>query len=130
MIRNIAVASMLVLALAACANNTAGVSINAQGQVSVESKSLGKEVSLSEVRAKQIGQVLRASVLVTNLKSTDIELQYKFYWYDAEGFAVEDDASPWIPLQLYGKARQQVMGVAPNPSAVNFNLTVRPVYSE
>ncbi|MCF1456465.1 MAG: YcfL family protein [Shewanella sp.] len=119
----------MVLWLGACAHNTAGVTINAQGQVSTEGSALTKEIILSDARGMQTDGFLRASALVTNQTTSDLDVQYKFTWYDVQGFVVEDSASPWIPLQLYGKARQQVQGVAPNASVASFSLTVRPIYS-
>ncbi|MGI2261269.1 YcfL family protein [Shewanella sp. GXUN23E] len=116
--------------LGACAHNTAGVTINAQGQVSTDGSALTRDISLSDARSMMTGGFLRASALITNQTTSDLDVQYKFTWYDVQGLVVEDSASPWIPLQLYGKARQQVQGVAPNATVAGFTLTVRPIYSQ
>ena len=130
MIRSLLIASLFALLVAGCAHNTAGVTIDSRGQVTVDGSKLENKLELSDARGTVIGGFLRASALITNMKTTNLEVQYKFVWYDAEGFVVEDDASPWIPLQLYGEARRQVQAVAPNKSVSSFTLTVRPVYSQ
>ncbi|MCL1039705.1 YcfL family protein [Shewanella submarina] len=130
MTRSLLIVSLVVLLLGGCAHNTAGVTIDSRGQVTVDGSALENKLTLSDARGKVIGRFLRASALITNDKTSNLNVQYKFTWYDAEGFVVEDDASAWIPLQLYGEARQQVQGVAPNETVTGFALTVRPVYSE
>ncbi|MCL1144298.1 YcfL family protein [Shewanella gaetbuli] len=115
--------------LGGCANHTAGIAVNSQGEVRVDNNTFAREVSVSNVNARQSADLLQGAAQINSLVATDLRLQYKFTWYDAAGFTIEDEASSWKALKLHGKQQIQVSGVAPNANASRFEVYVRKAFS-
>ena len=120
---------IMCLFLSACANHTAGVSVNSQGEVRVDNNSFAREVAVSNVISKPAGDLIQASAQLTSLVATDLRIQYKFTWFDASGFTLEDEATSWKAVKLHGKQQLQVAAVAPNATAVRFEVYVRKAFS-
>ncbi|EDP99214.1 YcfL family protein [Shewanella benthica] len=124
---------VLVLASAliftACAQHTAGVMASSTGEVRIDNSSFARDVAVEQLKARQQGDLLQGSGVIMSKVSTDLRLQYKFTWYDINGFTLEDEASSWKSLKLHGMQRMQVMAVAPNANAVRYELYVRKAFS-
>ena len=117
------------LILTACAQHTAGVMGSSTGEVRVDNSSFAREVGVEQLKARQQGDLLQGSGVIMSKVSTDLRLQYKFTWYDINGFTLEDESSPWKSLKLHGMQRMQVMAVGPNANAVRYELYVRKAFS-
>ncbi|WP_025819707.1 YcfL family protein [Shewanella marina] len=123
-------AMLAVVALSACAPHSGGISVTSAGDVRVDNKSLARDVAVEQVQTRSVGGFLQGSALLINKDSTQINLQYKFTWYDVNGYVIDEDSSPWVAATLFGKERKQVMAVAPNAMANRFDVYVREVFSE
>ncbi|WP_394133080.1 YcfL family protein [Shewanella maritima] len=119
----------LALVVTGCANHTAGISASSTGDIRVDNRKFESEVSVSDVRQRMSGDLLQGSAVIASRVATDLRLQYKFTWYDAEGFTLEDEASSWKSLKLHGMQQMQVAAVAPNPQASRFEVYVRKAFS-
>ena len=117
------------LLLAACANHTSGISANSQGEIRVDNNSFSREVSVSNITSRQSADLMQAAAKINSLVATDLRLQYKFTWFDASGFTIEDEATSWKSLKLHGKQQIQVNAVAPNATASRFEVYVRKAFS-
>ena len=117
------------LTLGGCASDTAGISVSSQGETRIDSHSFAQDIALESVDARRVGDLIQGSALIVSKSSSDMRVQYKFTWYDASGFTIEDEASSWKSVKLYGKQQLQVSGVAPNAQAVKFDVYVRETYS-
>ncbi|MCU7993590.1 YcfL family protein [Shewanella glacialipiscicola] len=117
------------LTLSACASHTAGISVSSQGETRVDNSSFARNIAVENVDARRIADVIQASALVVSKSSTDMRVQYKFTWYDASGFTIEDEATSWKSVKLHGKQQLQVTAVAPNSQAVRFDVYVRETFS-
>ncbi len=113
----------------ACAPHTAGIMGSSTGEVRVDNKTFASEVSVDQIQARLQGDLLQGSGIIQSKVATDLRLQYKFTWYDVSGFTLEDEASAWKSLKLHGKQRMQVTALAPNASAVRYELYVRRAFS-
>ena len=121
--------SVLALLLSACAPHTAGVMASSTGDVRVDNRSFGSEVSVEQLKSRLEGGFLQGSGLIISKVPTDIRLQYKFTWYDINGYTIDNEGVAWEPLKLFGKQQVQVSGVAPNTTAVRYDLYVRKAFS-
>lgn len=116
------------LTLSAC-TNTAGISVNSLGETRVDSKSFARDISVEGVEARRVGDLIQGSALIVSKSSSDMRVQYKFTWYDASGFTIEDEATSWKSVKLHGKQQLQVSAVAPNAQVVKFDVYVRETHS-
>ena len=116
------------LTLGAC-TNTAGISVNSRGETRVDSKSFARDISVEGVEARRVGDLIQGSALIVSKSSSDMRVQYKFTWYDASGFTIEDEATSWKSVKLHGKQQLQVSAVAPNAQVVKFDVYVRETHS-
>ena len=117
------------LALGGCASDTAGISVSSLGESRIDSNSFAQDIALESVDARRVGDLIQGSALIVSKSASDMRVQYKFTWYDASGFTIEDEASSWKSVKLHGKQQLQVSAVAPNAQAVKFDVYVRETYS-
>lgn len=123
-----ALALAAALLLTGCANQTAGISIDSSNQNVVLGNSvLGQTLEFGNARTSTVNDRLLAQVSVTNQSSEEQNLQYRFNWYDAQGLEVDSGKSPWRHITVYGKETVTLQGVALNPDAENFRISLRTV---
>ncbi|MGL5047682.1 MAG: YcfL family protein [Shewanella sp.] len=117
------------LTLGACASYTAGISVSSLGEIRVDNSSFARDIAVQSVDARRVGDLVQGSALIVNKSSTDMRVQYKFTWYDASGFTIEDEATSWKSVKLHGEQQWQVGAVAPNAQVVKFDVYVRETFS-
>lgn len=117
------------LTLGGCASDTAGISVSSLGETRIDSNSFAQDIALDSVDARRVGDLIQGSALIVSKSSSDMRVQYKFTWYDASGFTIEDEANSWKSVKLHGKQQLQVSAVAPNAQAVKFDVYVRETFS-
>lgn len=127
--KKILLAFVSALVITACAQHTAGVMASSTGENRIDNSSFAREVGLEQLKARQQGDVLQGAGVVMSKVSTDLRLQYKFTWYDINGYTLEDESSPWKSLKLHGMQRMQVTAVAPNANAVRYEIYIRKAFS-
>ncbi|MBV7297073.1 YcfL family protein [Enterovibrio paralichthyis] len=115
-----------VLLLSGCANQSAGISIDSSNQnVVLGSSVLGKKLEFGNAKTSTVNDRLLAQVDVTNKSGETQNLQYRFNWYDAQGLEVDSGKSPWRQFIVYGGETVTLQGVALNPDAKNFRISLR-----
>ncbi len=126
---------VMILGLAACAKNTTGIGIEhyetgqgVQSQLKLDNSKLAGRLVLSEIKTRSVNGLIQAQASLKSTYSQDQTLQYKFYWYDKDGFEVERDKSPWRSLKLHGSQQVSLQGGAPNSEATGFKVYVREVF--
>lgn len=117
------------LTLGACASHTAGISVSSLGETRVDNSSFARDIGVESVDARRVGDLVQGSALIVSKSSTDMRVQYKFTWYDASGYTIEDEATSWKSVKLHGKQQLQVSAVAPNAQVVKFDVYVRETFS-
>ncbi|MEW6443309.1 MAG: YcfL family protein [bacterium] len=125
----------LVLASACASSTTSNVGVGQivqtdQGEVLqkeyvVKDKSFGKEIQVTDIRARFRGEFLEGQAILANQKKSTVAFEYKFEWFDAEGFPMESLVTLWKPDLLYGKETKTVLAVCPLPHAKGFKVLVR-----
>ena len=124
----------MILSLASCVTRTSGVSGSAavvqgpegymqESRVVINNADIPGWLKIEDIKTFFVGDLLKAVVTVVSKKHYSLNLQYKFYWYNAQG--VEIGSGSWQPLVLYGKETQQIQAVASNSSAKEFKIEIR-----
>ncbi|WP_283130585.1 YcfL family protein [Enterovibrio norvegicus] len=116
------------MVLSGCAQNTSGISIDSSNQnVVLGNEVLGKSLEFGNAKTSEVNERLFAQVMVTNKSSESQNLQYRFNWYDEQGLEVDSGKSPWRQFIVYGNDTVTLQGVALNPNAKNFRVSLRNV---
>ncbi|MBI1920272.1 MAG: DUF1425 domain-containing protein [Geobacter sp.] len=93
-------------------------------RVVINNGSLARDIEVADVTSSQVGDLMRAQVMLRSRDSGTLQFQYKFDWYDIQGVEVVDNA-PWQPVILYGKEAKTIHGLGPNPRAREFKLKLK-----
>ena len=119
------------LAITGCATSGIEAKGNPMGdpkyakQLVIHNESLAGNITITDINSRVTGGLLETNVVLTNLTSTDKNIQYQFSWYDADNFEVEQGSRSWTPVTLHGHAETSMKAVAPNPSVKSFKINVR-----
>lgn len=96
-----------------------------QAQLQVNNELLASRVRIAEINHTYAGNLLRVDVALENLWRFELDFEYKFKWYDSNGFEINTDGKPWKKIVLRGREVEHVQSVAPNPSATQFKIYVQ-----
>ena len=115
--------------LVACASSevtTVSPDNKGQYQAILDSKypRLLTDITAQAVRQRVSAGLLMASVDIKNEDLSRKDLQYKFLWFDRDGFEVQPDGRPWTPLALSGEETKAVQAVAPQSNVVTFKIQI------
>lgn len=91
----------------------------------IHNESLAGDIMITDMHSRVTGGLLEVNVVLTNQTSTDKHIQYRFSWYDADNFEVEQGSRSWTPVTLNGNASTSMKAVAPNPSVTIYKVNVR-----
>ncbi|MFC5078111.1 hypothetical protein VTH8203_00898 [Vibrio thalassae] len=117
----------VLLALFGCASNkTSGIKIEGQTQaVLYGDAQMGKKFSIDDISTIDTNGHARAVVRLSNTTSTDQIIQYRFYWYDAQGLEVNTKQAPWKRAILRGDETVTLSEVSVNPNGKEFRVQLR-----
>ncbi len=93
--------------------------------VNVHSRMLDENLVVLEKNVRKKNGLLEAQVRGQNASRHDLQFEYRFVWMDADGFPVDTVTSVWKPLNLRARDTAWMNGIAPDPSAVDFQMAVR-----
>lgn len=91
----------------------------------IHNESLANAVMITDMLSRRSGDLLEVNVVLTNLTSTDKNIQYRFSWFDADNFEVEQGSRSWNPVVLHGHASVTMKAVAPNTKVTTYKVNVR-----
>ncbi|GAA5132149.1 YcfL family protein [Alloalcanivorax gelatiniphagus] len=119
-------ALLLVVMLAACSNsNMARPGDNGEVELHTNNSLLGNRLSVERLREKTVGDLMYVQATLENGWKAELDFQYKIKWFDKDGFEVAPESQPWRQLVMAGRSQNNVQAVAPNPSAVRYEIWVR-----
>jgi uncharacterized protein YcfL len=117
------------LSLSGCANTTAGVGASSSGQTRIDSNSVNRDVTIDQVMSRRLGDLLQGTAVLVSQGAHDVQLQYKFTWFDLDGISVDDEGNSWKSLTLHGHENKHIQALAPNAMASSFEIYVRENHS-
>ncbi|MEN6474809.1 MAG: YcfL family protein [Syntrophaceae bacterium] len=120
---------LMVVLLFGCAGGSAPniLEVKQSGvkKVEINDSMLEKKITFGEVSLRTLAQGIEAQVMIQNLTKRDVHFEYRFIWYDAQGFEVSSTTA-WIPAILDASLGIGVLkSTAPTATAVNFKLMIR-----
>ncbi|ASK35837.1 YcfL family protein [Alloalcanivorax mobilis] len=122
-------ALLLAALLAGCsASNMAQLQDSDDGEslvVHSNNSLLGNRLSVEEIRRKRVGDLLYVQATLENGWKFELDFQYKIKWFDNDGFEVAPESQPWRQLVMAGRSQNNIQAVAPNASAVRFEIWAR-----
>ena len=71
------------------------------------------------------GDLTKVQVILVNQKSSSVDINYAWDWYDTNGMLVNSLSSGWKGLAFAGKERKAISTIAPQPQAVDFVLKLQ-----
>ena len=87
-----------------------------------------QEMTITCVRATVTESGLpRVQFSLESRKDKTNALQYRFTWFDGDGFVVQPDQHPWQTLHLAGREVAEIGSTAQSPNARSFRLAIRPL---
>ncbi|MFA4945217.1 MAG: YcfL family protein [Lentisphaeria bacterium] len=95
--------------------------------VVINNQKLARGLQVVDARHTFANDILHASITIVAKGSRDLQFQYKFAWFNANGMEVEADRYPWTPVVVHGFESKTLQAVAPNPSVREFRLKIRPL---
>ncbi len=127
--RKLALFCLSILLLAGCsASNVAQLETqNGKTQTMLYSNNamLSSRLAVKNIITGHAGNLMRAQATLENRWKFELDFQYKFKWFDADGFEIQPQGEPWHQLVLQGRTQANVQALAPNPSAVRFEIWVQ-----
>ena len=123
-------ALLFVAVLAGCsASNMASREVAGDGAYETVLKSnnalLYSRLQIMQLDERRVGDLLQVQALLENAWKFELDFQYKFKWFDADGFELAPEGQPWRQLILPGRNQANVQALAPNPTATRYELWVR-----
>ncbi|MCZ4309352.1 YcfL family protein [Vibrio atlanticus] len=115
-----------VMALAGCADNTAGVRVDSQTQnVFFGDKVLGSRLQVEDIRTDLVDGHTRGIVRLNSNYKGDQHILYRFYWYDDAGLEVNLKQGPWKQAIVRGFESISLSEVSVNSKATQFRVQFR-----
>ncbi|MGL5102530.1 MAG: YcfL family protein [Plesiomonas sp.] len=111
--------------LAGCAPATRGFKIDQQQQVVVADADSSRAVGIERIRSGKKAQRLHVQVEIKNQHQQAQLLEYRFYWYNAQGLEIDRDTAPWHTLTVPANGIHTIYAVAAEPNVEYFRLYVR-----
>ena len=119
-------AVVLAVVLAGCsASNMARPGDDGEPRLYSNNSTLANRLAVEALRDKQVGDLLFVQATLENGWKFELDFQYKIKWFDRDGFEVAPESQPWRQLVMAGRSQNNVQAVAPNPSAVRYEIWVR-----
>jgi uncharacterized protein YcfL len=118
-------ASALAIAFAGCITDTSGIAVE-KGKMTVYNQRLAAHMSLTHhLRRDTKTGFVHVQAVLQNADYGDIQFQYRFEWYDADGMLIEETSPMWHTARVHGKDRKVLEGVSESRQAADFRLVVR-----
>lgn len=119
-------AMLLAVVLAGCsASNMARPGDDGEPRLYSNNSTLANRLAVEALQDKQVGDLLYVQATLENGWKFELDFQYKIKWFDRDGFEVAPESQPWRQLVMAGRSQNNVQAVAPNPSAVRYEIWVR-----
>ncbi|PVZ71734.1 YcfL family protein [Pelagibaculum spongiae] len=122
-------AAAALTALAGCsAVNTSAVVDTGKETTIISSQNnplLSSRLEIAAVKTATVGELFKAQVELRNRWVFELDFEYKFQWFDQDGFELATEQRPWTRVIFSGSESKFVQATAPMPQAVSFKILVR-----
>ena len=116
----------LIVGLAGCADNTAGIRIDGQTQqIFFNDNVLGSRLLVDKITTTYVDDRPRGVVQLHSHYQGDQHILYRFYWYDNNGLEVNTKPGPWRKAIVRGFESVTLSEVTVNPNGTRFRVQIR-----
>ena len=116
----------MLVGLAGCADNTAGIRIDGPTQqVFFNDNVLGSRLLVDNIRTTYVDDRPRGVVQLNSNYQGDQHILYRFYWYDNNGLEVNTKPGPWRKMIVRGFESVVLSEVTVNPNGTRFRVQIR-----
>ncbi|EIU7059052.1 YcfL family protein [Vibrio vulnificus] len=120
------ISALVLLGLAGCAENTAGMRVDGETQhVFFHDNVLGGRLLVDDIATTQVDDRARAVVRLTSNFKGDQNILYRFAWYDDNGLEVNTKPGPWRQAIVRGFESITLSEVTVNPNGTKYRLQIR-----
>lgn len=105
-----------------CVQNISNVS-KGNGVQEINNQQLNNKIVILNTNKRILNGFLDVAVNIRNISSDTIDLEYRFVWFDSNGFKVNE--TPWLPITLNGKQSKQIEQIAHSKDVVDFKFEYR-----
>lgn len=93
-------------------------------QIEYYSVGIKQKVEIADLSQRKVDDLLQAHATIRNKTNKEQTLEYKFRFFDRDGFEVGAENRPWTPLAIHAKDTASVQATAPNNKASYFKIIV------
>lgn len=94
-------------------------------KVVINNSSLAGDIEIDAINSAMAGNMMRAQVTLRSKDRDTISIQYRFAWFDKQGIEINPNTGAWKPFLLYGREKRTIQGLAPDPRAKEFKVSIR-----
>ncbi|WP_194437748.1 YcfL family protein [Vibrio fluminensis] len=114
-----------IFAIAGCATNTSGLRIDGDThKVLFANDSMSRSLTVNDITTTAVDGHTQGIVSLSSNISSDLDLLYRFYWYDEQGLEVSKLGN-WRRLIIRGEETVSISEVSVNPKATQFRVQIR-----
>ncbi|WP_428773697.1 YcfL family protein [Vibrio sp.] len=125
------IAAMAAMVLVGCGKNTAGLRVDGATQsVLFGDRVLGSRLKVDKVTTSHSDDRARGIVMLTSQYTGDLDIEYRFYWYNSQGLEVNTRQGPWRRMIISGKDSATLSEVSVNPDGTQFRVQIRESQSQ
>ena len=121
--------ALLAVAMVGCsASNMAQLEQTEDGQQAVlhsHNSLLASRLEVQDIKTRHAGDLLVMQATLENGWKFQSDFQYQIKWFDKDGFEIAPQSQPWQQLVMAGRSQTNIQAVAPNPTAIRFEIWVR-----
>lgn len=122
--------ALLVVFVGACSSSNVGMrELDKNGEYQTLLKSnnslLKSRLQIAELNERMAGDIMQVQATLENGWKFELDFQYKIKFFDASNFELAPESQSWRQLIMAGRTQANVQAVAPNPSAVKYEIWVR-----
>ena len=121
--------ALFVLVMAGCsASNVAQLEQTGDGPHTVvhsHNSLLASRLHVRDIKTRHAGDLMVMQAMLENGWKFQSDFQYQVKWFDKDGFEIAPQSQPWQQLVMAGRSQTNIQAVAPNPTAVRFEIWVR-----
>jgi uncharacterized protein YcfL len=103
--------------LSACSSNKA--------YVEYENSAMSHKLEVGEIRTRTLDDMVQLGIDLTNRTSSELRFQYKFKFFDKDGFEAAPDSRPWTRKILSAKETANIQVIAPNNTVVGGKIYIK-----
>ncbi len=118
--------TIMALALVGCAKNTTGFRIDGQSHnVMFGDSVLGGRLLVDDIATVDVDGHARGIVALSSQYKGDLNIQYRFYWYDDNGLEVNTKQAAWKQQIVRGFETVSISEVSVHQNGKQFRVQIR-----